>query len=143
MNTENSSRQKRTTGFKGKIGKWFGVFFIALLFIPMGVYHYAGNASISSALFPFQTPFGLILLFAGIFLVAKEKLLPSTEISQILIGEGALMLIVFYLQSTVLGFFLGIWHGVPANFDVDYYGALPVHAGTAIVAILAGLLSKD
>ncbi len=113
----------------------FAAVFFLLLFFPLGVYHYLGERQVSGLLFPFQTPLGITLLAAAVAL-AFPSTVPKVARKYSMAIAGALVIAVFFLQVSSLENYLGLWHGLPANFDVDGYGSPPVHAIAGLMTTL-------
>lgn len=114
----------------------FGVVFVLLLFFPIGVYHYLGEPNITGALYPFQTPFGLVLLIVAAALFF-DKRVKKFDASRLLVVSGVLVLLVLLFQTPFLDSSLRFWHGVSGEFDVDYYGST-LHVLAASAALVAG-----
>lgn len=127
----------------GWIGGVFGLLFATSTLVPLGIYHFEGEANIVGMLWNIMLPTGWFDLALGVMIFFHRKIGFSTErVPYLLLLGGLLSIILFYFQDIDL--FLGLWHGVRGDFDVDgkWVGTLtPFYSGlTSTVVGLVGVL---
>lgn len=123
------------------IGRVVGLLFAASALVPFGVYHFEGEAHLVGTLWNLMLPTGWFDLALGVMLLFHRKMGLSTEsVPYLLLLGGLLSIMLFYFQDIDL--FLGLWHGVRGDFDVDgkWFGTLtPFYSG--LTSMVVGLVS--
>jgi hypothetical protein len=94
-----------------------GLLLIVSAFVPLGPYHFVGEADITGVLWNFMLPTGWLALIFGVVLLFHMRLgIKDMRLAMfILFASGST--IVFRIQD--VDYFLSLWHGVNGNFDVD------------------------
>lgn len=129
----------------GWSGVLFGLLFIISALIPLGVYHFEGEADIVGTLWNLMLPTGWFDLAIGLMLLFHRKIgLRGKRLQYLVLLGGLTSLVLFYVQDVDV--FLGLWRGVSGDFDVDgkWLGALlPFYVGLlSAVMGLFGMIRK-
>lgn len=115
-----------------------GLLFIVSAFVPLGPYHFLGEANITGVLWNFMVPTGWLAIIVGVVLLFHSKLGLTNKRLAIFMFAASLSVIVFRFQD--VDYFLSLWHGVKGEFDVDRgFGSL-IQFAIALLSVLAGLL---
>jgi hypothetical protein len=120
------------------IGIIVGLLFIVSAFIPLGPYHFEGEANITGALWNFMVPTGWLAIIVGVVLLFHMKLGLENKRLALFMFVAGLLVIVFRFQD--VDYFLGLWHGVKGDFDVESWLLTPAPFITALTGVFAGLL---
>ena len=134
-------------GFIGDIGSVNRIGIIGLLFsisafVPIGVYHFVGEANIVGMLWNIMLPTGWLDIAVGAILLFHEKIgLSGKKLKYLMLLGGLLSIVLFYIQD--IDFILSSWHGVKGDYDIDgksFITAFPIYAG--LISILTALLIR-
>ena len=103
--------------FQNFVGIIVGLLLIASAFVPLGPYHFVGEADITGVLWNFMLPTGWLSLIFGVILLFHMRLgIKNMRLAMlILVASGSI--IIFRFQD--VDYFLSLWHGVNGEFDVD------------------------
>jgi hypothetical protein len=124
------------------IGVIAGLLFVASAFVPLSAYHFEGEANIVGVLWNFMLPTGWFSIIAGAALIFHEKIgLKNKWLAYALFVASLLLIVLFLLED--VDYFLGLWHGVKGDFDVEgrwlltpvslYLGATGVLTSSALM----------
>ena len=117
------------------LGIILGMLFVASAFVPIGAYHFLGVANITGVLWNIMLPTGWLALIVGVVLLFHMRLgLENKRLSFFMFVASASIIIFRFLDVDL---FLGLWHGVKGNFDVD--GRVPIPFVIALVSLLASI----
>ena len=121
--------------FQNVVGIIIGMLLIASAFVPLGPYHFVGEADINGVLWNFMLPTGWLALIFGVVLLFHMRLgIKNMRLAMlILVGSGS---IIFFRFQDV-DYFLGLWHGVKGNFDVDRHAVSIFPFVVEIVGLIA------
>jgi len=125
-----------------------GSIFVLFQFIPLGGYHFEGEAHIVGGLYNILFPHGVLSVVLGGFLIFYERwgfkrLIP---LNYLLILGGTMIVLVSYYEPA--DYILGLWHGVEGDFDTEgvstgfLTGILSLSAGVIISVINSSIISK-
>jgi len=125
---------------KNLLGLIVGGLFIVSAFVPLGGYHFEGEANIIGVLWNFMLPSGWFGIIVGILLILHNKIgLKNKRLAYVMFTAGLLSVALFFLQD--VDYFLGLWNGVCGDFDVDGKWFLtPVSFYLGLLGVFASLL---
>jgi uncharacterized membrane protein YozB (DUF420 family) len=95
-----------------------GVLFVVSAFVPLGSYHFEGEAKIIGILWNFMLPTGWFGILVGVLLILRNKIgLKNKRSAYVMFTAGLLSIVLFIVQD--VDYFLCLWNGVNGDFDVD------------------------
>jgi hypothetical protein len=116
-----------------------GIAFVLSAFVPLGSYHFEGQANIIGILWNFMLPTGWFTIAAGAILLFHRRLgLKNRRLTYVMLAASLFLLIISLLQG--LGFLLdvdyllGLLHGVKGDFDLQGSLAIPLFLALAGVS---------
>ena len=112
-----------------------GLFFIASEFVPLGAYHYIGEANITGVLWNFMLPSGWLALIVGVVLLFHGRIGLENKRLALFMFVVSLSIIIFRFLD--VDYSLGLWHGIKGNFDVD--ARVPIPFVIALASLLASI----
>ena len=112
-----------------------GLFFIASAIVPIGVYHFVGEANITGVLWNLMLPTGWSALIVGVVLLIHGRLGLENGRLALFMFISSLSIIIFRFFD--VDYFLGLWYGVKGNFDVD--ARVPIPFVVALASLLASI----
>lgn len=121
------------------LGIALGLLFVVSALLPLGSYHFEGQAEIVGRLWNLMLPTGWFDGAIGAALLLHRRIgLKRNELPYLLLIGGVGSVALFYLQKVDV--FLGLWHGVQGDYDVEgvmLLTAFPFLVG--MTSILTGL----